>query len=124
MARTKALTIAELELVNRNAAYNTQRLSDYFAKAAIVAGDGKRVERLEQRLCLFCFYRRSGFCGQGFTDWKCRLCEKPDTHSNTGVPEVCDGCADAFDLCVQCGGTTDCRQKSRFARKAKKARTK
>jgi hypothetical protein len=120
--RTKALTITEWQLVNQNAAYNTQRLADYFAKAAMVAGDAQKVKRIEERLCLFCFYRHSGIHGQAFTAWKCILCDKPDTHHNTGVPELCRECSEAFDLCVKCGGTIDCQQRSRFARGAKKRR--
>jgi hypothetical protein len=120
VARTKALTITELAAVNRTAALNAERLADFFAKAAIVAGDGQKEARLKARSCSRCFYLDRGrLAGQAFTGWTCQLCrEEQSMHPNTAVPRVCGPCADAFGLCAQCGGTQDCHQKSRFARRA------
>jgi hypothetical protein len=121
MPRTKALTLTELAKINHVSARRAQSLSDYFAKVAIVASDAHAEKRLAARLCLYCFYLERSLAGQAFTKWSCVLCGEPQPmHHNTNVPRVCQSCADAFDLCVQCSGTRDCRQRSRFDRRARR----
>ena len=75
-----------------------QRLVD-----AAVA-DAKAPGRRAMRRCVPCFYFRRGVVGHAFTAFDCRACGEEHRHHNTGVPKLCDGCADARGLCVHCGG--------------------
>ena len=117
--RTKCLTVAELERVNRVSALKAERVASRVALALDLAGDGQREKRVAARQCRGCFYLDSGLAGQAFTKWTCGLCGKEDMHHNTNTPKLCMECSQAFDLCAMCGGDIEmrCRTK-RFGRKA------
>lgn len=41
--------------------------------------------------------------GMALTEYKCKLCNKKYTHSNTATPEICSACATATNRCQDCG---------------------
>jgi hypothetical protein len=117
-----ALTVAQVETINRTSQHQLEATSRFFQKAALVAGDGDRVRRDAARECVGCFYVRGPrIAGQAFTPWLCTICCVADQHPNTGVPRVCNGCAEAYGLCVTCGGDRDMKFRTKkFGRKARK----
>ena len=75
------------------------------------AGDSKAAARLYSQECKTCFYLRGSVCGQAFTSYICGLCGTEQMHHNTCVPRLCRECATANELCRQCGGDIDMRQR-------------
>ena len=41
--------------------------------------------------------------GQGFTEFTCALCGKPDIWSNTNTPKFCSECSERLNMCQRCG---------------------
>ena len=72
--------------------------------------DPDRENRLVTGRCVKCHYE-TFMAGQGFTQWKCRICGKEDMHSNTRVPRLCEPCAKTAGLCWQCGATIEWSKK-------------
>lgn len=54
--RVKALSVVELDRINQMSADRAQRVSDVLAKAAVLAADHYREERLAVQECQCCFY--------------------------------------------------------------------
>lgn len=104
MAKKKppALTVAQIELINLASLQGQRDLRNFFAKAAWVAGDLGKEERLVDHRGQPCRYLRVGIHGQAFTKWTCQLCPATGEHHNTGVPRLCEECARAYNLCRWC----------------------
>lgn len=113
--RARALTLAELELVNTLTAHNASAIDSELSKLAILASDADVLPRRAARRCRACEYlKRYRLAGQMFTAWSCRLCAEPQpSHHNTAVPRLCMGCAAAYGLCAECGGDIETRHRGR-----------
>lgn len=66
--------------------------------------DAKREHREAYSECRYCFYFGHGIAGQAFTDYKCAMCGKTESHENTAVPKLCPSCSKIHELCRRCGG--------------------
>jgi hypothetical protein len=66
-----------------------------------LATDPHQKDRLAQHECKACYYAVR-ISGQAFTHYACRQCGKEGMHHNTGVPLLCDDCADKGVLCSRC----------------------
>lgn len=66
-----------------------------------VATDPRQKDRLARHECKACYYQIR-INGQAFTQYTCQMCGKEDMHNNTGVPKICDNCADKNVLCARC----------------------
>ena len=87
-----------------NATHWRKRLAQGVRESlAAFDSDSKATERRQERECKACFYLRSRFAGQAFTDYKCKNCGAEGNHHNTSVPKLCDACADSLRLCRYCG---------------------
>lgn len=124
--KPRALTIAELERVNYSTGLNARNLADRVATLVIIATDAEADRRRKENQCAACAYLgRNRISGQAFTSWNCQLCKEPQpSHPNTGVPRLCGGCAEAYGLCVSCGGDLEMRTRGRLTgRRAQKAKS-
>lgn len=121
--RRPALTIAQLERVNAISSRKQRYVADQLDKALLLATDADSVKRKAAHECCGCWYSGPRISGQAFTDWKCDLCGEPQQmHHNTDTPRVCEVCAEAYGVCVSCGGDIDMRNRGRLTgRKAKRA---
>ena len=55
-------------------------------------------------ICKKCKWESKGMlCGQGFTDFTCKLCGKTDTWHNTDTPNFCEDCSKKLNICQRCG---------------------
>lgn len=108
------LTGEQLNNIN-NATFRTNERAEFLVKAVHAfenEGASERQLRLSKNLCGYCYFLRGPrIAGQAFWDWKCRVCGKPDTHPNTGVPCFCADCAKEHGLCVECGGSVHMKRK-------------
>lgn len=48
-------------------------------------------------------YEHSMIAGMALTDYKCELCNRKYTHSNTATPKICPKCAATTNRCSDCG---------------------
>lgn len=114
--KRKPLTIEQMERINDLSARAAQRVSDRLSQLAILATDANAAKRRARCVCQACEYLNVGrLAGQAFTAWNCRLCREPQpSHPNTAVPALCAGCAEAFELCVECGGDREMRHRRRL----------
>lgn len=71
-----------------------------------LAADPRQKDRLARLECKACYYTVR-ITGQAFTRYICRRCGQEGMHHNTGVPMLCDNCADKSVLCAQCGKARD-----------------
>jgi len=80
--------------------------------------DKDRDERRAQHTCPRCWYLRGArIVGHGYTRWTCRSCGVEDTHSNTGVPELCDSCCEKYGACRECSGDVNCKARKRLEKR-------
>lgn len=55
-------------------------------------------------ICKKCYWEQKGmFAGQGFTEFTCALCGKPDVWHNTNTPKFCSECSERLNMCQRCG---------------------
>lgn len=55
-------------------------------------------------ICKKCLFEEKGMLsGQGFTDFKCALCDRIDTWHNTNTPKFCHECSVKLNMCQRCG---------------------
>jgi len=120
--RTKALTTKEWNRINAASAYSQERVAGKLSEALVLATDARKEQRLAIHLCPCCYYQGASFAGQGFTEWKCILCETKGMYPNTAVPLICDTCSDSFDLCRSCGGTLDMTRKTSYDKRVKRTK--
>ncbi len=66
-----------------------------------LATDPRLKDRLARHECKACHYQIR-ITGQAFSAYTCQMCGKEDKHHNTGVPKLCDNCADKSILCAHC----------------------
>jgi hypothetical protein len=119
----KALSAQQLERINLVTADRAERVSFRIHELARIVGDVAREARKTARRCAHCYYMQGHrLAGQAFTEWTCRLCGQVDTCQNTAHPVVCETCADAYGLCVDCGADVDLKHRSRRDNKPRKAR--
>lgn len=74
--------------------------------------DARKVERLRQYECKWCFYFRGDrIAGQAFTDYTCGVCRKECSWSNTAVPAICPECTMRLKICRRCGADLNYRKR-------------
>lgn len=86
------------------------RARDWLFKAHAYEVDESREQRLKAVLCRTCYYLyddRIG--GQAMTTWYCGVCAKEQLAGSTAHDRVCGECAQAHQLCKQCGGDVHMR---------------
>lgn len=85
--------------------WNERYIRDAKRMAASFELDPEEEKRKKDLNCKRCYYSHGRLAGQAFTDYKCRICDKENSHSNTAVPKICPQCSATFNLCVECGGS-------------------
>jgi hypothetical protein len=121
----RTLSADETARVNAVSAAHARRVGDRIAKALTLAGDGEHAARRAAHQCRHCFYRVSvAIACQAFTTWKCAHCDAEAQHPNSATPRVCTDCAEAFELCTECGGDVEMRFRQRVKRVVKKSNRK
>lgn len=74
--------------------------------------DPEKSKRLEDQLCLSCYYYNA-IAGQAFTNRECGLCGEDQLYGNTNTDALCKTCAKEHQLCKHCGGDLELRDKRR-----------
>lgn len=94
-----------------NRTYTQRYYADEIVKrAAIIAGDTKRTERLAKCECVLCF--TSGRVGGAMcTTTICGLCDEVLHFGSTCTDVLCPECAKKHGLCKHCGGDIDLKQR-------------
>lgn len=101
------------------AAVRATSMANHIAENAQKQVDGYRLdseiaERSRVKRCRSCFYfRRSRIGGAAMTRWFCGVCGSPQSASSTATDTVCRTCSDAYNLCTQCGGDLEGRERRR-----------
>ena len=65
----------------------------YTEKADVAKHNKRRVERLENQECPYCYYLSSKIGGAAMTLWECALCPRSQVNGSTNTPTLCDECA-------------------------------
>jgi hypothetical protein len=93
----------------------TRRSKSIIDKALRVALDFKldndRKQRLEESLCIACFYRGPSIAGQAITNSVCGMCQGETRFPSTAVDRICKACAKRDELCKKCGADLTLRQR-------------
>ncbi len=74
--------------------------------------DEERTERLNECLCLSCFYlRRVRIGGAAMTSKECATCDTVMQFSSTATDMLCPPCAKENALCKRCGADIELKQR-------------
>jgi len=103
-------------LSRANVAHATGKGKRYVEKALLsakkLATDEDRKERLEQCLCLSCFYLfKERIGGAAITHRDCASCDKEMRFLSTSTDLLCFTCATANRLCLRCGADLDLKER-------------
>lgn len=89
-----------------------ERVEDVKRRAEQVATDPDRRDRREDQMCVACFYLRDTVGAVGDTGYRCGICDKLVTVSNTRhIMRLCLRCAKRHKLCVHCGGDVEMKHR-------------
>lgn len=87
----------------KDATWKTIRIINSLKADIINFNSDPQIEdRLKNQVCVWHYYKTT-ISGQGFTKYKCLICDKEDYWHNTNTPKLCLPCAQKYDLCVKCG---------------------
>ena len=88
----------------KSASYRAKnRVDEFLERAAELAADTRKDERLKKQECKACFYfQRLG--GASITEQPCACCHKSQLYGSTNTDVLCVDCAIEHDLCKHCGG--------------------
>ncbi len=102
----KKLSSAQISRINEISSFKSKKVNKALSKALELATDSSKKDRIAGRKCACCYYTigYSRIAGAAFTEWNCEICGKLSIYSNTAIPKCCDECSDNYDLCVECGG--------------------
>jgi hypothetical protein len=56
---------------------------------------------MKSTICVKCI-KITRLCGQGFTNYVCKLCKETKTHHNTCTPLICEDCSFKNNICQEC----------------------
>jgi hypothetical protein len=84
----------------------------YIEKVEALQADVGKKDRQEECKCKACFYfHKVRIGGAAMTSINCGICETEMMFGSTAVEPICKCCAKKNELCVQCGGDIDMKNK-------------
>jgi hypothetical protein len=112
----------DINRLRTTTSYNRKHLDEWIDNAERAYTDADRKGREAHQRCRWCHYARAGRVAlQAFTEWTCIVCDVAQPpHHNSNHPKVCVACACANNLCTECGGDFDMRDRRKVERKRAK----
>lgn len=97
-----------------NATHFSKRYTEeVIEEARNIENDTQRAERKAQSLCKACFYRGGRVGGATLTSQPCMSCGEIQHYGSTATDALCLECAKKHELCKQCGGDRELRERRR-----------
>jgi predicted nucleic acid-binding Zn ribbon protein len=98
--------------IYRSNSCGKEMIESALIRAENIHSDNDKKNRLDKCLCKSCYYifdRRMG--GASITRRPCGICEKTMQFSNTATDVICPSCAKQNDMCKQCGGDIELKNR-------------
>lgn len=70
-----------------------------------VLSDPMKIDRLDNALCVVCYYTGPVVAGQAMTTRPCASCGVPQLYASTNTDALCLHCAQLHSLCKHCNAT-------------------
>lgn len=104
----------DLNELNYKTFISRSRVNRILALADNLKKDPDKTKRLNGLHCLICWYQSGKIVGQAFTSWSCKSCGQTGMHPNTGVPQLCNNCAEKMQACIECGGDLNLKKRKKL----------
>ena len=105
--RPMIMNIANMVFATSVAKRNIQHIVKL---AEEIVNDTSKNDRLKKQECKACFYS-SRVGGSAMTNRECMSCGEDVLYGSTATGVLCDSCARTHDLCKQCGGDINLRER-------------
>lgn len=109
--RKEAVNRSTIALKNARAKH---QITSIIKRAENLKTDPEKQKRLEMNLCLCCYYvNNTRIGGAAITHRPCGLCERDMSFGSTATDVVCSDCAEANNLCKQCGADIELKNRTK-----------
>lgn len=102
----------------RNIQYATamanNRVKDILARAERLKTDPDKAKRMEEHVCVVCFYQAGFIAGQAITYQPCMRCHQEQMYSSTATDALCMPCAELSGLCKHCGADIELKERASY----------
>lgn len=102
------------ELTNSNIDLSTMIAASVVKRAQNLVNDPDKKQRLKEHYCVACYYSdQIGGCAM--TEDSCGICGFTQVYGSTNTGRICNSCAEAYKLCVHCGGKISSKERGGFS---------